>query len=100
VKKGIVALLVLLALVIIISPGIMGRLAEKSVDENLNWAAAESGDLVVTSEAFDRGWFSSEGQHRVELKEGGLKAMFATMGKPVTATTCLCSSSTHTLIMA
>lgn len=82
-KKGIVALLVLLALVIIISPGIMGRLAEKSVDENLNWAAAESGDLVVTSEAFDRGWFSSEGQHRVELKEGGLKAMFATMGKPV-----------------
>ena len=82
-KKGIVALLVLLALVVIVSPAIMGRLAEKSVDENLNWAAAESGDLVVTSEAFDRGWFSSEGQHRVEIKEGNLKAMLTTMGKPV-----------------
>lgn len=82
-KKGIVVLLVLLALVVIISPAIMGRLAEKSVDENLNWAAAESGDLVVTSEAFDRGWFSSEGQHRVEIKEGDLKAMIATMGRPV-----------------
>jgi uncharacterized protein YdgA (DUF945 family) len=79
VKKGIVALLVILALVIIISPGIMGRLAEKSVDENLNWAAQESGDLVVTSDSFDRGWFSSEGQHRVEVKEGNLNGMLTSM---------------------
>jgi uncharacterized protein YdgA (DUF945 family) len=82
VKKGIVALLVVLALVVIVSPGILGRLAEKSVDENLNWAAQESGDLVVSSDSFDRGWFSSEGQHRVELREGNLKAMLKTMGGP------------------
>lgn len=81
-KKGIVALLVFLALVVIVSPGILGRLAEKSVDENLNWAAQESGDLVVSSDSFDRGWFSSEGQHRVELREGNLKAMLKTMGSP------------------
>ena len=81
-KKGIVALLVVLALVVIVSPGILGRLAEKSVDENLNWAAQESGDLVVSSDSFDRGWFSSEGQHRVELREGNLKAMLKTMGGP------------------
>lgn len=78
-KKGIVALLVILALVIIVSPGIMGRLAEKSVDENLNWAVDESGDLIVTSDSFDRGWFSSEGQHRIEIKEGNLKGMLASM---------------------
>lgn len=81
-KKGIVALLVILALVIIVSPGIIGRLAEKSVDENLNWAAQESGDLVVSSDNFDRGWFSSEGQHRVEIKEGNLKLMLESMGGP------------------
>ncbi|MCP4301902.1 MAG: YdgA family protein [Gammaproteobacteria bacterium] len=81
-KKGIVALLVVLALVIIVSPAIIGRLAEKSVDDNLNWAAAESGDLVVSSEKFDRGWFSSEGQHRVEIKEGKLKTMLESMGAP------------------
>jgi uncharacterized protein YdgA (DUF945 family) len=82
VKKGIVALLVVLALVVIVSPAIIGRLAEKSVDDNLNWAAAESGDLVVSSEKFDRGWFSSEGQHRVEIKEGNLKSMLESMGAP------------------
>lgn len=81
-KKGIVALLVILALVIIVSPGILGRLAEQSVDENLNWAAQEGGDLVVSSENFDRGWFSSEGQHRIELQEGNLKATLQAMGGP------------------
>lgn len=79
-KKGVVALLVVLALVVIVSPGILGRLAEKSVDENLNWAAAESGDLVVSSEKFDRGWFSSEGQHRVEIKEGNLRSVLVELG--------------------
>ncbi|MBT8091273.1 MAG: YdgA family protein [Gammaproteobacteria bacterium] len=81
-KKSIVALLVVLALVIIVSPGILGRLAEKSVDDNLNWAAAESGDLVVSSESFDRGWFSSDGQHRVEIRDGNLQAMLQGRGGP------------------
>lgn len=79
-KKGIVALLVVLALVVLVSPALIGRLAEKSVDENLNWAAAESGELVVTSTGFERGWFSSEGQHRVEIKEGQLHAMLSKPG--------------------
>ncbi len=79
-KKGFVALLVVLALVVLISPAIIGRLAEQSVDENINWAARESGDLVVSSDSFDRGWFSSEGQHRVEVKEGNLKAMVEALG--------------------
>lgn len=79
-KKGIVALLVVLALIILVSPGLIGRMAEKSVDENLNWAAAESGELVVTSVGFERGWFSSEGQHRVELGEGNLQTMLGKFG--------------------
>ena len=73
-KKGIVALLVALVLVIIVSPGIVGRLAEQSMDENLDWAARESNSLVVTSQSFNRGWFSSEGQHRIELRDGSLRA--------------------------
>ena len=79
-KKGIIALLLALAVVVLVSPGLIGRLAEKSVDENLNWAAAESGDLVVTSTGFDRGWFSSEGQHRIEIKEGNLQTALSRMG--------------------
>ena len=74
-KKSVVALLVVLALVVLISPGIIGRLAEKSVDDNLNWAVSESEQVIVTSTGFDRGWFTSEGQHRVELRDEVLPAL-------------------------
>ncbi|MBT8087534.1 MAG: YdgA family protein [Gammaproteobacteria bacterium] len=78
-KKGIVALLVVVALIVLISPGLVGRLAEKSVDDNLNWAAQESGTLVVTSENFERGWFSSQGQHRVQLDDDRFKALLGSI---------------------
>ena len=72
-KKSVLVLLLLLVLIIIVSPGIVGKLAEQTVDENLEWAARESGELVVSAENYDRGWFSSEGQHRIEIGEGGLR---------------------------
>jgi len=74
VKKSVIALILLAVLIIIVSPGIIGKLAEDSVSENLNWAAEESGELIVTSDGFDRGWFSSEGQHRVEIGDGSIRA--------------------------
>jgi len=73
VKKGFVALLLVLAVVVLISPAIVGHLAERSMDESLDWAASERQELVVTSQGFDRGWFSSEGQHRVEVGDGELQ---------------------------
>lgn len=78
-KKSVIALILIAVLVIIVSPGIVGKLAENSVGENLNWAAQESGELVVTSEGFDRGWFSSEGQHRVEFGDGSIRSVLATV---------------------
>ena len=85
VKKGVVAVLVLLAVVVLVSPAIVGRMAEKSMDENLNWAASEAGEVTVTSEAFTRGWFSSEGQHRIELRDGELLTAIQTLSGPVEA---------------
>ncbi|MDJ0712320.1 MAG: DUF945 family protein [Woeseiaceae bacterium] len=79
-KKGLVVVLVLLAAVILVSPAIVGRMAEQSMDENLNWAAQESGAVRVTSESFERGWFSSEGQHRIEITDGELMSAMTTMG--------------------
>lgn len=81
-KKSVVALILVAVLVIIVSPGIIGKLAEQSVDDNLNWAAAESGDLVVTSSSFDRGWFSSQGEHRIELAEGQLRTALMSAAGP------------------
>lgn len=69
-KKGVVALLVIAALVVLISPAIVGRLAERSMDENLDWAAQENSDIVISSQGFDRGWFSSEGRHRIDVRDG------------------------------
>ncbi len=77
VKKSVIALLLLCVLIIIVSPGILGKLAEESLGENLNRAAKESADLIVSSDGFDRGWFSSEGQHRIELGEGGIRSAIA-----------------------
>jgi uncharacterized protein YdgA (DUF945 family) len=79
VKKSVIALILLAVIIIIISPAIVGKFAEESVGENLNWAAQESGELVVTSDGFDRGWFSSEGQHRIELGDGQVRAAMTTV---------------------
>jgi uncharacterized protein YdgA (DUF945 family) len=78
VKKSVIALILVLVLIIIISPGIVGKFAEESVGDNLNWAAEESGELIVTSDGFDRGWFSSEGQHRVTLGDGSIRSAMST----------------------
>ena len=85
VKKSVVIVLVLLAAIVLVSPAIVGRLAERSMDENLNWAASESGAVKVTSEHYDRGWFSSEGQHRIELREGDLLSAVQMIAGPMEA---------------
>ncbi len=69
-KRWLVVLLVVLALVILVSPGIIGRLAEQNMEDNIQWAESESSGVNITTENFERGWFTSEGQHRVVL-EGG-----------------------------
>lgn len=70
VKRWLVALLVLLAVIVLISPGIVGRLAEQNLDENIDWVEGENPNVSVSTERFDRGWFTSEGRHRVVF-EGG-----------------------------
>ena len=71
-KRWLVILLVLLALILLLSPGIVGRLAEQSIDSNLGYVEAENPDLRIESERFDRGWFSSEGRHRVSIRPGAV----------------------------
>lgn len=60
-------MLVVLAVVVLVSPGIVGRLAEKNLEENLKWAEEENSGIQFRTESFDRGWFSSEGRHRLVL---------------------------------
>lgn len=69
-KRWLVALLVILAVVVLISPGIVGRLAEKSLDENIEWVTSENPAVSIVTERFDRGWFTSDGRHRVVFSSG------------------------------
>jgi len=67
VKRWLVVLMVVLAVVILVSPGIVGRIAEQNLQENIKWVESESGSIEIQTESFDRGWFTSEGRHRVFL---------------------------------
>ncbi len=58
-------MLVLLAVIVLISPAIVGRLAEKNLQESFEWAESESGGIKFQTESFDRGWFTSVGRHRL-----------------------------------
>jgi uncharacterized protein YdgA (DUF945 family) len=69
-KRWFVVVLVLLALVILVSPGIVGRLAEQNMEENIQWVESENPGMAITTEAYERGWFTSEGRHRVVLQGG------------------------------
>ncbi len=69
-KRWLVVLLVILALVILVSPGIVGRLAEKNIEDGITWTEAESPGVTITTETFERGWFTSEGRHRVVMQGG------------------------------
>jgi hypothetical protein len=75
VKKGIVALFIVVALAVLITPGVIGHLAEQGVNDSLEWIDSENGDFVITSTEFERGWFTSAGQHRIELLQGDLPVL-------------------------
>ncbi len=74
-KKGIVALFVVVVIAVLVSPRVIGQLAEQSVNDSLEWADSQNGDFIVTATEFERSWFASVGQHRVELLMGGLPTL-------------------------
>lgn len=76
-KRWVVVLLVLLSAVILVAPGIVGRLAERNLESNVQWAARETGGVAVTGGSFDRGWFTSEGTRRIEIRNPELSALIA-----------------------
>lgn len=69
-NRWLVVSLVLLALIVLVSPGIVGRFAEKNIDEGIASTEADSPGVTITTEIFERGWFTSEGRHRVVFERG------------------------------
>jgi uncharacterized protein YdgA (DUF945 family) len=72
-----------LAVLILVSPGLIGRLAERSIDENIRVGTVETEGVVVSAQTFQRGWFTTEGEHRIELKDGPMADQYrAALGWP------------------
>ena len=74
-KKWLVAVLIVLALLVLVAPGIVGRLAEQNIEENIDWAESDSPGVNIQTESFERGWFTSVGRHRVVLEGGQFAAI-------------------------
>jgi uncharacterized protein YdgA (DUF945 family) len=82
VRRWLVALLVLLAVTVLVSPGIIGRLAQNNLERALPGATTYGeDDYVVTRESFERGWFTAEGRYRIDIRRGGVRhALLALAG--------------------
>ena len=80
-KKWLVGLLVLLAVLVLVSPGIVGLFAERSLQKAVDQAEQESSEIVVTTVQFDRDWFTSAGRHRIEFRGGELHAAASDIAK-------------------
>lgn len=76
-KRWFVILIIALALILLLSPAIVGRLAERNLAENLSWVQDENADLEIEAESFERGWFNSEGRHRITLHDGTIAELVA-----------------------
>tara|TARA_B110001454_G_C12314181_1_gene264959 strand:- start:4 stop:171 length:168 start_codon:yes stop_codon:yes gene_type:complete len=53
-QRWLVILLVILALVILISPGIVGRLAEEKLADGIAWTELGSPGVKIATETFER----------------------------------------------
>jgi len=85
-KRWLIVVIIATAVVLLLSPGIIGRLAERNIDSSLSRVDLENDDILIEAEAFSRGWFTSAGRHRVVLQGGLLAELVAGYGDGVAGT--------------
>lgn len=67
-KRGILVALLALAVLVLLSPGLIGMLAERRINDQLETAATYDPEFDVRTITFERGWFTSAGKHRVPIR--------------------------------
>ncbi|MGB5346172.1 MAG: DUF945 family protein, partial [Woeseia sp.] len=76
-KRWLLAGLLGLAILLFLAPGIIGMLAERSLEQQLAQNSRMSPEYVVRELDFERGWFNSAGRHRVPLADPALAQFIA-----------------------
>lgn len=77
-RRWLVFVIGIAILVVLLSPGAVGRIAQATLSDNLGWIDSENDDVDIEVLDYDRGWFSSTGRHRVVLSDGSLAGALAT----------------------
>lgn len=75
VKKGLIALFIVIAIAVLITPGVIGRFAEQGVNDSLEWVDSQNPAFAISTSEFERGWFTSTGQQRVRLLNSDLPVL-------------------------
>ncbi len=70
-KKGIVFGLLALALIVIVSPGVVGKMAEGYVEQGNEWTSqsVDSSGVTFTQESYESGWFTSQSVDRLSISD-------------------------------
>lgn len=68
VRNRLPLLVLCLIALVLLSPGLVGHLAARHLDDNLRWVDAENEDIEITSLGFERRWFTSTARHRLVFK--------------------------------
>lgn len=74
-KRWLVASLLTLALLLLLSPGIIGHLAERAIKQQIDFAESRDPQLSIATASFERGWFTSAGQHRIPIVDPDLAGL-------------------------
>ncbi|MGB5353001.1 MAG: DUF945 family protein [Woeseia sp.] len=76
-KRWLLASLIGLALLVFLAPGIIGMLAERSLEQQLEQNSRLGPQYAVRELNFARGWFTSAGRHRVPIADASLARFIA-----------------------
>ncbi|MDJ0760007.1 MAG: DUF945 family protein [Woeseiaceae bacterium] len=75
-KKGIVFGLLILAVIVLVSPGVVGKMAEGYVEQGNEWTSqsVDSSGVRFTQESYESGWFTSQSVDRLSISDATIQA--------------------------
>ncbi|MCB1841691.1 MAG: DUF945 family protein [Halioglobus sp.] len=71
-KRWLVACVLTLAALLLLSPGIVGLLAERAIERQIDFAESRDPRFAIAAISFERGWFTSAGQYRLPIVDPDL----------------------------
>lgn len=78
-KRWILFGLLGIAVLTLLGPGLVGLLAERTIERQLELAGSQDRDLDVSTVRFERGWFTSEGRHRLPVTNDALATLLTSI---------------------